>query len=60
MEQAVIETDIPSTATGRFSAAELQMLRYQLEEMEFAKLIRLVSSLPSEKWESAAEALYEL
>ncbi len=44
MDQAAIEADVPTTATGKFSGAELQMLRYQLEEAEFAQLIRLASS----------------
>ncbi|EEA94168.1 hypothetical protein [Pseudovibrio sp. JE062] len=60
MDQAVIEADVPAAATGKFTEAELQMLRYQLEEAEFAQLIRLVSSLPSEKWEKAVEVLSSL
>ncbi len=60
MDQAAIEADVPTTATGKFSGAELQMLRYQLEEAEFAQLIRLASSLPPEKWEKAIESLSTL
>jgi hypothetical protein len=60
MDQAVIDADVPTAAHGKFSEAELQMLRYQLEEAEFAKLIRLVSSLPSEKWDQAIKALSAL
>ncbi|SDQ85050.1 hypothetical protein [Pseudovibrio sp. Tun.PSC04-5.I4] len=60
MIQAVIDADIPISATSKFSEAELQMLRYQLEEAEFAQLIRLVTSLPPEKWESAVQRLIAL
>ncbi len=60
MDQALIDTDTPTAASSRFSEAELQMLRYQLEEAEFAQLIRLASSLPSEKWQEAVKALAAL
>ena len=60
MDQALFDADTPTTATGKFSEAELQMLNYQLEEVEFAQLIRMVASLPSEKWEKALEALKDL
>lgn len=60
MVQAVIDADLPISATGKFSEAELQMLRYQLEEAEFAQLIRLVTGFPPEKWKKAVQALAAL
>lgn len=60
MDQAVQDAELGDIATGKFSEAEFQMLRYQLEEAEFAALIRLITSLPSEKWQAAKEALLKL
>ena len=60
MDQAVEKTRLGDIATGKFSEAEFQMLRYQLEENEFTTLIRLITNLPSEKWQTAKEALLNL
>ncbi|WP_310620945.1 hypothetical protein [Flexibacterium corallicola] len=57
MDQVIRKDEAGLETHGPFSEAELSLLNYQMEENEFASLIRLVTSLPSEKWSAAKEAI---
>ncbi|MDD7911091.1 MULTISPECIES: hypothetical protein [Pseudovibrio] len=58
MEQVTSEYEY--SQDDGFSEAELMLLKYQLEENDFAELIRLATKLPSEKWAEARTQLSAL
>ncbi|WP_208976312.1 hypothetical protein [Polycladidibacter stylochi] len=53
------EHEVSQTTNSQFSEAELQLLKYQLEEKEFAQLLRVVTQLPPEIWGEATQKLSE-
>ncbi|MTI18845.1 hypothetical protein E1162_16485 [Rhodobacteraceae bacterium RKSG542] len=60
MDQVATPVRREPVATGAFSEAEFQLLKYQLEEKEFRRLIRLATTLSPDKWASASAFIEEL
>ncbi|WP_068318790.1 hypothetical protein [Polycladidibacter hongkongensis] len=44
----------------KLSEAEIQLLKYQMEEQDFARLLQTVAKLPPEMWQKATHELAAL